>query len=399
MKQQIKYIMGIMSSLTILVSNAQNSSTGIGTNTPDKTAVLDISSTTKGFLPPRMTQAQRNAIPAPAKSLMVFCTDCLTNGSISINRGTSGTPIWENLSIRNLQAELSSLDCLNPIVNKTLIQDITSNQVVALIPYNGGNGRSYSTGNSIASSGVTGLNAILREGTLSRGAGVLVYEITGTPTSSGTATFTLSDFGSSCNFSIPVISPLSKGCITELKLSDYNTIISNVTGSYKEWITQNLGSYSSPSSGNDNSDVAAGCYYQFNRSTAFGHDNGSTVNPNWIITSISESFDWQSTNDPCRTQLGISWRLPTASEWSNIDINNGWNNLSDTFSSDLKLHASGYLNASDGSLADRSISGHYWSSNQSSNTEATSFNISDSVIETSSISVKAVARTIRCIKD
>ncbi len=38
---------------------------GIGTATPDLSAALDISSTTQGFLTPRMTQAQRDAIPIP----------------------------------------------------------------------------------------------------------------------------------------------------------------------------------------------------------------------------------------------------------------------------------------------------------------------------------------------
>lgn len=41
---------------------------------PDATAALEIESTTKGFLPPRMTTAQRDAIASPATGLMVFNT-------------------------------------------------------------------------------------------------------------------------------------------------------------------------------------------------------------------------------------------------------------------------------------------------------------------------------------
>ena len=48
---------------------------------PDQAAMLDVSSTTKGFLPPRMTSTQRNAISTPANGLMVYCTDCGINGS------------------------------------------------------------------------------------------------------------------------------------------------------------------------------------------------------------------------------------------------------------------------------------------------------------------------------
>jgi hypothetical protein len=48
---------------------------GVGTTSPLPSAVLDINSTTQGFLPPRMTNAQRLAISLPAVGLMVYCTD------------------------------------------------------------------------------------------------------------------------------------------------------------------------------------------------------------------------------------------------------------------------------------------------------------------------------------
>jgi hypothetical protein len=48
---------------------------GIGTLTPDNSALVDMTSTAKGFLPPRMTASQRTAISSPAASLIVFQTD------------------------------------------------------------------------------------------------------------------------------------------------------------------------------------------------------------------------------------------------------------------------------------------------------------------------------------
>lgn len=51
---------------------AHNGSMGIGTDSPNSTAKLDIASTTQGFLPPRMTTVQRNAINNPATGLMIF---------------------------------------------------------------------------------------------------------------------------------------------------------------------------------------------------------------------------------------------------------------------------------------------------------------------------------------
>lgn len=52
------------------IGMAQN--IGIGTNSPDASALLDISSTQKGLLVPRMSTSERTTIPAPAVGLVVF---------------------------------------------------------------------------------------------------------------------------------------------------------------------------------------------------------------------------------------------------------------------------------------------------------------------------------------
>ncbi len=48
---------------------------GIGTTTPQPSAQLDVTSTSRGLLPPRMTTSQRNAIVFPAAGLLVYDTD------------------------------------------------------------------------------------------------------------------------------------------------------------------------------------------------------------------------------------------------------------------------------------------------------------------------------------
>lgn len=48
---------------------------GINTATPDASSMLDVVSTTKGMLAPRMTTLQKNAITTPANGLLVFDTD------------------------------------------------------------------------------------------------------------------------------------------------------------------------------------------------------------------------------------------------------------------------------------------------------------------------------------
>lgn len=57
----------------VVASHAQ--SVGIGTNAPNTSAQLDIASTTKGLLIPRMTTQQRQAIVSPANGLLVYDTD------------------------------------------------------------------------------------------------------------------------------------------------------------------------------------------------------------------------------------------------------------------------------------------------------------------------------------
>lgn len=58
---------------------------GIGTTSPNASALMDMSSTTKGFKPPQMTTTQRNAISTPATGLIIYNTTTNTiqryNGS------------------------------------------------------------------------------------------------------------------------------------------------------------------------------------------------------------------------------------------------------------------------------------------------------------------------------
>jgi hypothetical protein len=53
---------------------ASGGQVGIGTSTPNANAALELSSTTRGFLPPRMTTTQKNAIALPAAGLQIYDT-------------------------------------------------------------------------------------------------------------------------------------------------------------------------------------------------------------------------------------------------------------------------------------------------------------------------------------
>lgn len=65
-------------SICSLGAIAQKANVGIGTTRPDESAVLDISSSNKGLLMPRMTLQQRSNIQNPANGLIVYQTDMLS---------------------------------------------------------------------------------------------------------------------------------------------------------------------------------------------------------------------------------------------------------------------------------------------------------------------------------
>lgn len=60
---------------TTLVVDASTHNVGIGTTTPDTSAMIDVKSTTRGALVPRMTTAQRDAIVSPAVGLLIYNLD------------------------------------------------------------------------------------------------------------------------------------------------------------------------------------------------------------------------------------------------------------------------------------------------------------------------------------
>src|SRR5690554_5833459 len=71
MKKSILYCL-------LIITVNLHAQVGIGTTNPDESAVLDISSTEKGMLIPRLSTAQRTAIASPATGLLVY--DATTNG-------------------------------------------------------------------------------------------------------------------------------------------------------------------------------------------------------------------------------------------------------------------------------------------------------------------------------
>lgn len=104
----------------LIISNAMFAQVAVNTDgsQPHPSAILDAKSTSKGFLPPRMTQAQLNAISNPADGLMVYCLDCGSAGSGAMAMCING--IWH----------LFNINCINPASPVTGIHIPSITQIV-----------------------------------------------------------------------------------------------------------------------------------------------------------------------------------------------------------------------------------------------------------------------------
>ncbi len=73
---------------------------GIGTSSPSASALLDLSSTSKGFLPPRMTTTQRNAISGATTGLVIYNT---TINQLETYTGNAWSPLYSGYSLNYAQ--------------------------------------------------------------------------------------------------------------------------------------------------------------------------------------------------------------------------------------------------------------------------------------------------------
>ena len=126
---------------------------------------------------------------------------------------------------------VTALNCSNSQTTAGTVN--TTYSGTGILSYTGGNGVAYTSGASINSSGVTGLTATLQAGTLATGNGNLVYNISGTPTSAGTATFPISFGGQTCSFSVTINNVIpTNPSVTTLNCTNVQTTTGTVNTSY-----------------------------------------------------------------------------------------------------------------------------------------------------------------------
>jgi hypothetical protein len=315
---------------------------------PNMSAGLDVKFNNKGFLPPRVElTAVNSALPviAPAAGLLVYNT---VNAGSPPNNVTAGYYFWNGT--RWIPVTAPQGTSIGDMQYWNGVQWVN-------IPV-GTNGQILMLNNGIPAWGPSASLC---------GMSILVNHVAGT------------------------VSPVTK-------TTSYGTV-TNIPGEpSKCWISSNLGSDHQATAATDATEASAGWYWQFNRKQGFKHDGTiRTPNTTWI-NSISENSDWIAANDPCNLELGTTWRIPSYTEWYNVDNAGGWTNRNATWGSGLKLHAAGYLSDTGGTLFSRGTTGVFWSGsqNEASFSWALIFGNGNS---TTLVIYKTDGYSVRCVRD
>jgi uncharacterized protein (TIGR02145 family) len=265
---------------------------------------------------------------------------------------------------------ISALNCSGATVAGTLTNGQAASGVSASVPYMGGNGGPYS-GQTVSSTGITGLTATLSAGSFTSGAGSLSYAISGTPASGGTASFALNIGGQTCTLDVPVIS----GPVCQAKVSP---------SEIKSFMCYNLGAASNSADPFNPSWEINGGYWQWGRKdeAAAGPIGSGSSEANDAVIS-----DWNTTNAPngswAQNGNGLNddpcpqgFQVPTKAQWEGVLANNTKTNVGSftssatnyaagkKFGDQLMLPAAGNRDSDDGALYSRGSNGSYWSSSE-----------------------------------
>ena len=335
-----------------------------------------------------VTMTERNAIANPVQGMQVLCGDCSKDGNATISVYNNGH--WND----------SPVPCCYPPTAGIHIPSAT--QIIWNWNYVfGADGYLWNTINDLTTAVNIGLVFSKTETGLTCNTPYIryiwAYNVCCGQSLSTQLTESTLTCPWTCGSSLTInhvagdVAPVTKTVI-------YGTVTNIPGAETKCWITSNLGADHRATSVDDATEPSAGWYWQFNRMQGYKND-GSTVTPTWTITSINENSDWQLANDPCAIELGTGWRIPTSTEWTNV--NNSFvpmNDWSGEWNSALKLHAAGDLSYLDGSLYGRGSYGFYWSSVQNS-TDFGQYLLFFSGYSIMIFDPKACGFSLRCLRD
>ena len=394
------------------------SQVGIGTTSPNSSAVLDVTSNSKGVLLPRVTLSQKSSM-TPIVGLQVYCTDCGAGpGELQIYNGTS----WTNA------AGAAALGLIfSPPANVVAVPGTTQ----ALVSFSAPTatlGAPISSYTVTASGGITatGSSSPIRVTGLTE-ATAYTFSVVATNSNS------VSSVASTSSSSITTVTSTNTFAYCDGTRTTDIVELSSTTG--RIWMDRNLGANRAATSNNDNS--AYGCLYQWGRGND-GHanmnyttaTNGIKLASAWPnnIRSITEMpnntliyseeptyTDWLVTpnpnlwqgvdgvNNPCPS----GFRLPTITEYEaeltayTITSANTNSAFSNGPNGGFKFVKGGQRYWGDAGVVASSVGlyGFYWTSTvNSSDGKTIRFRMSESFINTAQIDSRNYGHSVRCIK-
>jgi uncharacterized protein (TIGR02145 family) len=244
----------------------------------------------------------------------------------------NGIPTWTNGGqCPSAAGSISALNCGSATNSGALASGTSASGVSSNVPYTGGNGGTHN-GQTVTSTGVTGLTATLTAGTFANGSGSLTYTFTGTPASSGMASFALNIGGQSCTLNRTVNTGgstgsnascgadsvhnpnLTYGSMTDQDGNVYKTIVIGT----QEWMAENLIAnhyrngvviplVTDATTWNGLS-AGASCWYNNDSST--------------YVCPYGRLYNWYavvSSNNVCP----VGWHVPTDAEWTTLETQLG----------------------------------------------------------------------------
>ena len=382
---------------TTFASKAQ--SVGINTDgsTANASAMLDVSSTTKGFLPPRMTYAEKTAIASPASGLIVWCTNC-GSGEMQLYNGVA----WINFSGAAGAAPLPNAPT-SPVASAGV------GQVSVAFTASASNGGSAITGYTVTSSPGS-------------------FTATG---ASSPLTVTGLTNGTSYTFTVVATNPVGNSVASAVSATVTPNCSANVGGTTKVFMCYNLGVTGTQDPLTYQGGANNGALYQWGRQTD-GHEERTSLTQagpvaapvaSKFITTASLPNDWispqngslwldasKTANDPCPS----GFRVPTLAQWVGL-FNDGtsggapgtatrntwtWTGNGYTVGANLYLPAAGERSNSNAALSNEGTLGRYWSSKTNSNITSSHYlYFNNGGVGPGAINTRANGFSVRCISE